>query len=138
MSWRLYMLDTNICSFAMRRQPEVIRRIRAGSSSGRVVISTIAYSELMDGTLGPKASPMLPQLLSAFLPSLGGIIAWDRVAAERTAQVRLALRRAGTPISPNDSAIAGHALALDATLVTTNTREFARVPGLRIEDWTLA
>jgi len=136
-SGHLYMLDTNICSFAMRLHPNVLRGIEAGASRGRVVISALVYSELLDGTLGPKASPKLPEVLAAFLPVLGGVVAWDRAAAEQTAQVRRHLRLAGTPISPNDSAIAGHALALGAILVTNNTREFARVPGLRLEDWTL-
>lgn len=47
----------------------------------------------------------------------------------------MALRLAGTPIGPNDTAIAGHAIAVGAVLVTNNTREFGRVPGLELEDW---
>ncbi|OSZ11746.1 VapC toxin family PIN domain ribonuclease, partial [Klebsiella quasipneumoniae] len=49
--------------------------------------------------------------------------------------IRVALRLAGTPIGPNDTAIAGHAIAAGAVLVTNNVREFERVPGLVLEDW---
>jgi len=64
------------------------------------------------------------------------IYPWDAAAVEHTASIRAHLRAAGTPISLNDSAIAGHAVASGAILVTNNTREFSRVPKLRLEDWT--
>ncbi|SAQ65691.1 putative DNA binding protein [Klebsiella michiganensis] len=54
---------------------------------------------------------------------------------DATTDIRVALRLAGTPIGPNDTAIAGHAIAAGAILVTNNVREFARVPGLVLEDW---
>ncbi|EZQ74857.1 hypothetical protein AF49_05132 [Klebsiella pneumoniae MGH 63] len=54
---------------------------------------------------------------------------------DATTDIRVALRLAGTPIGPNDTAIAGHAIAAGAILVTNNVREFARVPGLMLEDW---
>jgi tRNA(fMet)-specific endonuclease VapC len=133
----LYLLDTNICSFAMRRHPAVQRRLTACAGRGdQVAISAIVYSELKDGVLGPRASPRLAPLLEQFLLRLDGVLPWDRAAVDRTAEVRLALRRAGAPISPNDSAIAGHALAAGAVLATNNVKQFARVPGLRHEDWT--
>ncbi|MFV9372582.1 VapC toxin family PIN domain ribonuclease, partial [Raoultella ornithinolytica] len=56
-------------------------------------------------------------------------------AVDATTDIRVALRLAGTPIGPNDTAIAGHAIAASAVLVTNNVREFARVPGLMLEDW---
>jgi len=137
-SGTLYMLDTNICSFYMRRRPDIVteRLERAVFGGASVVISAVVYSELKDGVLAAKASPALPELLDEFLDRLDGVLSWDRAAADATALIRQALNRAGTPISPNDSAIAGHALALGATVVTNNTREFDRVVGLRVEDWT--
>ncbi|MDR0283434.1 MAG: hypothetical protein LBI33_00865 [Propionibacteriaceae bacterium] len=135
MAVALYMLDTNTCSFAMRGQLAVLRRLKTAARSAPVAISAMVYSELVDGTLGPRASPRLPPLLADLLACLNDIIPWDKAAADRTAFVRATLRKAGTPIGHTDSAIAGHALALDAVLVTNNTREFARVPGLAIEDW---
>ena len=56
--------------------------------------------------------------------------AWDRAAVDATTEIKVALRMAGTPIGPNDTAIAGHAIAAGAVLVTNNTREFERVPVL--------
>ena len=60
---------------------------------------------------------------------------WDRAAGEATTEIKVAVRQAGTPIGPNDTEIAGHAIAVGAILVTNNTREFERVPGLKLEDW---
>ncbi|EFN3241992.1 VapC toxin family PIN domain ribonuclease, partial [Escherichia coli] len=54
---------------------------------------------------------------------------------DATTKIKVALRLAGTPIGPNDTAIAGHAIAAGAILVTNNTREFERVPDLVLEDW---
>jgi len=54
---------------------------------------------------------------------------------DATTEIKVALRLAGTTIGPNDTAIAGHAIAVSAIMVTNNTREFGRVPGLTFEDW---
>ncbi|MXO12885.1 hypothetical protein GR684_27890, partial [Klebsiella pneumoniae] len=67
--------------------------------------------------------------------ALDAILPWDRAAVDATTEIKVALRMAGTPIGPNDTAIAGHAIAAGAVLVTNNTREFERVPGLVLEDW---
>jgi tRNA(fMet)-specific endonuclease VapC len=132
----LVMLDTNICSFLMRHDPNVrARLLSCVASGGQIILSAITYSELKDGVLGPKASPRHAELLDEFLVRVDAIAGWDETAVERTAAIRADLRARGTPISPNDSAIAGHALALGALLITNNVREFSRVPGLKIEDW---
>jgi tRNA(fMet)-specific endonuclease VapC len=75
------------------------------------------------------------QLVDAFCARLDAILPWDRAAVDATTEIKVALRLAGTPIGPNDTAIAGHAIAAGAVLVTNNTREFERVPGLVLEDW---
>ncbi|ELN4045944.1 VapC toxin family PIN domain ribonuclease, partial [Klebsiella variicola] len=64
------------------------------------------------------------------------VLPWDRAAADATTDIKVALRQAGTPIGPNDTAIAGHAIAAGAVLVTRNGGEFERVPGLVLEDWS--
>ncbi|CAI1967689.1 tRNA(fMet)-specific endonuclease VapC [Serratia fonticola] len=87
------------------------------------------------GAIGKKASLRHAQLVDAFCARLDAVIAWDRAAVDATTEVEAALSAAGTPIAPNDTAIAGHAIAADAILVTNNTREFARVPDLKLEDW---
>lgn len=134
---KTYMLDTNICSFIMREQPEaVIKRLeQAVLRNQRIVVSAITYAEMRFGTIGKKASPRHTQLVDAFCARLDAVLPWDRAAVDATTEIKAALAAAGTPIGPNDTAIAGHAVAADAILVTNNTREFERVPGLIIEDW---
>ena len=134
---RIYMLDTCICSFIMREQPAaVIGRLEQAVLRGhRIVVSAVTYAEMRFGATGPKASPRHIELVDAFCARLDAVLPWDRTAIDATTNIRVALRLAGTPIGPNDTAIAGHAIAVGAILVTNNTREFERVPGLRLEDW---
>jgi tRNA(fMet)-specific endonuclease VapC len=82
-----------------------------------------------------QASPRHVQLVDAFCARLDAILPWDRAAVDATTEIKVALRLAGTPIGPNDTAIAGHAIAAGAVLVTNNVREFERVPDLVLEDW---
>ncbi|WP_368762824.1 type II toxin-antitoxin system VapC family toxin [Klebsiella michiganensis] len=134
---KTYMLDTCICSFIMREQPEaVIKRLeQAVLRNHRIVVSTITYAEMRFAATGPKAAPRHVQLVDAFCARLDAILPWDRAAVDATTDIKVALRAAGTPIGPNDTAIAGHAIATGAILVTNNMREFERVPGLVLEDW---
>jgi len=131
------MLDTCICSFIMREHPEaVIRRLAAEVGRGnRIVISAITYAEMRYGQVGKKASPKHKVLVDEFVRRLDAVIAWDLRAVDATVEVMRQLNAVGTPIGPNDTAIAGHAIALGCTLVTNNVREFSRVPGLVYEDW---
>lgn len=134
---KTYMLDTCICSFIMREQPEaVLKRLEQAVLRGhRIVISAITYSEMCFGATGPEASPRYVALVDAFCSRLDAVLPWDRAAVDATTEIRVALRLAGTPIGPNDTAIAGHAITTGALLVTNNTREFERVPDLILEDW---
>lgn len=66
---------------------------------------------------------------------LDGVLSWDTAAVDATAAIRADLAARGTPIGANDASIAGHAIAAGAVLVTHNSREFARVAGLALEDW---
>ncbi|MGD8164954.1 type II toxin-antitoxin system VapC family toxin [Pantoea sp. FN0307] len=134
---KMYMLDTCICSFIMRERPEaVLKRLeQAVLRNQRIVVSAITYAEMRFGATGPKSSPRHIQLVDAFCARLDAILPWDRAAVDATTDIQVALRLAGTPIDPNDTAIAGHAIATGAVLVTNNVREFARVPGLTLEDW---
>lgn len=134
---KTYMLDTNICSFIMREQPEaVIRRLeQAVMRNHRIVVSAITYAEMCFGTIGKKASPRHARLVEAFCSRLDAVLAWDRAAVDATTNIKATLAAAGTPIGPNDTAIAGHAIAAGAILVTNNTQEFERVTDLILEDW---
>lgn len=134
---KTYMLDTNICSYIMREQPEaVLKRLeQAVLRRHRIVVSAITYAEMRFGAIGKRASPRHVQLVDAFCARLDAILAWDRAAVDATTEVKATLAAAGTPIGPNDTAIAGHAITAGAILVTNNTREYERVAGLTFEDW---
>lgn len=131
------MLDTCICSFIMREQPEaVLKRLeQTVLRRHRIVVSAITYAEMRFGCTGKKASPRHAQLVDAFCSRLDAVLAWDRAAVDATTEIRAILAAAGTPIGSNDAAIAGHAIASGSILVTNNVREFERVPGLQYEDW---
>ncbi|MCI4031459.1 MULTISPECIES: type II toxin-antitoxin system VapC family toxin [Dickeya] len=135
---KTYMLDTCICSFIMREQPEaVLKRLeQAVLRRHRIVVSAITYAEMRFGAIGKKASPRHALLVDAFCARLDTVLPWDRAAVDATTDIKVTLAAAGTPIGNNDAAIAGHAIAADAILVTNNVKEFARVPGLNIEDWS--
>jgi tRNA(fMet)-specific endonuclease VapC len=125
-----FLLDTDICSYAIRGREDLQRRIHAHHGD-RVSISVITEAELRFGALNRPSSKSLVDrfvLTSGTLPFTSS----DTVAY---AGLRLALQQAGTPIGANDMLIAAHALSRNMTLVTNNEREFRRVPGLRVENW---
>ena len=132
-----YMLDTNICSFIMRERPtSVLERLqRVAQSRHRIVISAITYAELRFGAIGKKASPKHSVMIDEFVSRIDEVLPWDRPAVDETTRIKKHLGSRGTPIGPNDLAIAGHAVSAQCVLVTNNLKEFARVPNLLVEDW---
>ena len=131
-----YMLDTNICSYIMRKDVSVIYRmaekVRAGS---KIVISAMSYSELLFGAKMPKAPKRWLDALDKFVPGLDGILPVDAKVIEKGADIQYELRKKGKQIGVNDAIIAAHAITANCICVTNNTREFARVPGLVLENW---
>lgn len=132
-----YMLDTCICSFIMREHPlAVLERLQeVVGQHHRVVISAITYQEMQYGLLGKNASQKHKLLVDEFLRRVDAILPWDKAAVDATVTVKRDLMERGTPIGPNDTAIAGHAISAGCILVTNNAREFQRVEGLTWEDW---
>jgi tRNA(fMet)-specific endonuclease VapC len=130
------MLDTDTCIAIIKKQPEnTLRRVR-GKAIGQLGISSITLSELAFGAAKSTEPDDACTALAEFVLALE-VAAFDSDAATY-GEVRASLERRGTPIGPLDTLIAAHALALDAVLVTHNTREFSHVAGLRIEDWLKA
>lgn len=130
-----YMLDTNICIYAIKRKPqEVIKKVLSHSPK-ELCISSITYAELLHGVEKSQFPEKNRIALTLFLSAIS-ILPFDKCAAESYGKVRADLERKGTPIGPMDTLIAGHAKSLDMVVVTNNVREFARVNDLKIEDWT--
>jgi len=131
-----YLLDTNIVSDLLRRPLGPVARRIAEVGEGAICTSIVVAAELRYGVEksgSRQLSERLELILSAF-----EIMPLESPADRHYGELRHHLARQGTPIGPNDLLIAAHALAADLTLVTANTREFARVPLLRIENWLLA
>lgn len=132
------MLDTNICSFIMRKRPrDLLERLQHHvTRRDSIVVSAITYAELRFGAIGKKAAANHGVLVDAFVERVDRILPWDSAAVDATTRIKQELAARGTPIGANDAAIAGNAIAADCVLVTNNRREFDRVPQLSVEDWT--
>ena len=128
-----YLLDTNICIFTIKNKPQSVRDM-FNRHADQLAISTITLMELFYGAERSEHQEKNLRVVEGFAARLR-VLAYDAAAAH-TAQTRTELAHVGTPIGPYDAMIAGHARALGLTLVTDNVREFARVAGLRVEDWT--
>jgi tRNA(fMet)-specific endonuclease VapC len=132
-----FMLDTDMCSYIMKRSnPTVLKRLRAVPVAD-VCISVITKSELLYGV---EVSPRREQdatALRAFLPHVA-VLEFPDAAATDYAEIRAELKKRGQMIGANDLFIAAHARTLGLRLVTNNTAEFGRVKGLTLENWTLA
>jgi tRNA(fMet)-specific endonuclease VapC len=131
-----YLLDTDICIYVINARPAaVLQAFRLHEAAG-LGISSVTAAELFYGVARTGSQRNL-QALRRFLAPLE-IAAFDAAAAEVCGSLRAWLAGQGTPIGPYDTQIAAHAHALGVTLVSNNTREFARVPGLRVENWAAA
>ena len=129
-----YMLDTNICIYVMKKQPEnVLRRFRKELYSG-LCISSITLAELEYGMKHSSDPVRNEQALLRFLAPLS-ILPFGPAAASEYGEIRAYLQSQGTPIGPLDMLIAGHARAEEMILVTNNGKEFERVPDLALENW---
>lgn len=128
-----YMLDTNICIFTLKNKPQEVREA-FNLHHGQVCISTITLMELMFGAEKSSAPGKNLAVVEGFAARLE-VLDYDVPAAAHCGQLRAELARLGTPIGPYDQMIAGHARSRGLILVSNNLREFARVPGLRTEDW---
>ena len=131
----IYMLDTNICIYVINSRPEkVLLRFRQERLGG-IVISSVTAAELAFG-VAKSGSARNRQALEMFLSALE-ILPFDDSAIWHYGDLRADLERRGQPIGSLDTMIAAHALTINTILVTNNTREFERVPGLRLENWAV-
>jgi tRNA(fMet)-specific endonuclease VapC len=133
----VYLLDTNICIFAInKRSGQVLEAIRQHMSAG-LLISALTIAEL---EYGVENSSQIARNRIALLQftSIFQVLPFDDSAAVHYGKLKSKLKREGQLIGPIDMLLAAQALAHDLTMVTNNGKEFARVEGLRIADWSAA
>ncbi|MFM7505642.1 MAG: type II toxin-antitoxin system VapC family toxin [Rubrivivax sp.] len=128
-----FLLDTDTCIYLMKGSSQKLLRRFEQSRQGDVAVSSITVAELAFGASKSARSESHVRL-QVFLSPLA-VVDFDAMAALHHGELRSHLERDGKPIGPLDTLIAAHALSLDLTLITNNTREFGRVPGLRSESW---
>jgi tRNA(fMet)-specific endonuclease VapC len=131
-----WMLDTDTCIAIIKKHPVALKKLR-GKSIGQVGLSSITLGELAFGAAKSGRPEEAHDALGEFLLALE-LAPFDERPAMRYGEVRASLERRGRPIGPLDTLIGSHAHSLDVILVTHNTREFSRIEGLRLEDWTVS
>lgn len=129
----IYLLDTNVCIAVMKGNPLVQKRLRIKIPSD-CGVSTVSFYELHSGIVRCR-HPALEQIKVERLIQPMSLIPFDEEAAKRTAEIRWHLEQNGQMIGPYDLMLGGQALSLGMILVTHNTKEFQRIPGLMLEDW---
>jgi tRNA(fMet)-specific endonuclease VapC len=130
-----YLLDTNICIYIAKHNPPAVRDQFARHTANELAMSVVTLGELRFGAeksqLRDKAMAVIQQLEALIPPQ-----ALPEAAGEHYGQIRALLQREGRTIGNNDLWLAAHARAEGWILVTNNTREFNRVPGLQVENWS--
>lgn len=133
----IYMLDTNILIYLLKNKPPTVaERINSLDTESSMCMSFFTYAELLKGAeRSTRKTQVIKQLyqLTQIIP-----VQYDTNPSlcQHYARQFTLLKTAGTPIGGNDLWIASHALSQNAILVTHNVREFERIEGLKIEDWT--
>lgn len=129
-----FLLDTDTCIYALKQTSAVLERLLAQKPED-VAVSVITEAELRTGAVKSSSAAKTLRLVENFLRPLA-ILEFTSSDAATYAQVRAKLERAGTPIGPVDTLIAAQAVGRKLVLVSNNDREFRRVPGLHVQNWT--
>ncbi|CAN5178379.1 type II toxin-antitoxin system VapC family toxin [soil metagenome] len=129
----MYLLDTNTLIYFFKQQGQVAAHLKNIAAS-QIAIPSVVLFELEYGVLRSTRPELQRKGIDSAL-KVYGVLSLDDKAARSAAWIKHTLEAAGTSIEHFDLRIAGTALAHDMTLVTRNTREFGRVPGLRVENW---
>jgi tRNA(fMet)-specific endonuclease VapC len=129
------MLDTNICIYIIKQRPQPVLDRFAAYRVGDVGISVITLAELEYGVSKSSNSAQNQEALQEFISPFE-VAVFDRGATVEYGKIRAGLERKGNSIGSMDLLIAAHALSLGVCLITNNEKEFKRVPGLRVENWT--
>ena len=132
----MYMLDTNICIYILKKRPTVVLDKFDIVRRDQIYISIITYAELKFGVEKTSSKKMNQEILNEFVARLQ-IRLWDEEAANHYAKIRYHLERQGTLIGNMDLMIASHARSCGDKLVTNNLKEFNRVPELKLVNWII-
>lgn len=131
-----YMLDTNICIYAIKKKPEqVLKRLKENWEKG-LCISAITLAELEYG-VQKSAYPEKNELALIQFLSIMTVLPFDDMAAVAYGKICALLQKQGTPFGTMDMLIAAHAKAENIVLITNHEKEFRRVPELKVENWAL-
>jgi tRNA(fMet)-specific endonuclease VapC len=128
-----YLLDTNIVIYVIKRRPQTLLDV-FNRQHGRMAISSITLAELIHGSEKSQSPERNLAVVEDFCSRLV-VLPYTVAAAYHYGSIRAALEKIGQPIGVNDLHIAAHARSQGMTLVSNNTREFERVPGLLLENW---
>lgn len=128
-----YMLDTNIVIYTIKNRPSKLKALFK-QNIGQMCISAITFGELVYGAEKSEQTERNLADVEAMVARLE-TLPFDALAATHFGQLRAELAKSGKQIGPYDQMIGGHARSLGLVLVTNNTKEFKRVPGLRINNW---
>lgn len=128
-----YLLDTNILSDLIKHPTGTVARRITIVGEEAICTSIVVACELRYGA-AKKGSPILSERIGQLLTTID-VLPLEEDADQKYGETRAVLEKAGTPIGANDNMIAAHALSRGLTLVTDNMGEFARIPGLKLENW---
>jgi tRNA(fMet)-specific endonuclease VapC len=133
----MFCLDTDVLSAVVKRDPplHLIRRL-ARTPATEQCTTAITLGELLYG-VARRGSSALAERVRDLIGSAGPVLPFDELAAQQYGRLRASLERDGRRLAEADLRIAAIALSRDATLVTANIGHFARVPGLRVENWLI-
>jgi len=129
------MLDTDVTSYLIKGSHPLLERRLAQIPVTQVCISAVTRGELRHGAARLPRATRLAAEVERFVSGIT-VLPWDAAAADSYGPIRAELERKGQPIGNLDTLIAAHAVAANVTLVTNNRREFQRVSGLRLANWS--
>lgn len=133
----IVMLASDICRLVLRQQPPaLLAQLQDWSVANReIVVSAITYAELVAASLLTAEQERHMQLVEAFCARLDAVVPWDAEAVHSYTNLQKGIMETRRNLSMNDVMVAAHAMSLDATLLSSNSRVFGSLQGLRFEAW---
>ncbi|MBQ8698934.1 MAG: type II toxin-antitoxin system VapC family toxin [Schwartzia sp.] len=132
----MYLLDTNICIYAMKGTYPAVGQRLFSIRPEKIFVSSVTVGELEYGAAKSRWGARTRDVMRSFLANYE-ILPFDAKDAVHFGRFRAALAASGTPIGAYDVMIAAQGFARSLTVVTHNIGEFSRIPGLKLEDWTM-